>query len=336
MSLRSPAEYYLKYLIVHPDKYPDKVIKDTLMERGIFYLGDDYVQKLRIGLVVPEVFRPFNEKHAPTRLFLIREKLRTLFQPTRDTKITWKILEHARAREFVETMLLAHAPAAAIAARVTAQSLFCTAEAVEEYKKYFWNLELLDATQMRTLLQMTLDQNVSDSDPATEKDRKRALKKAGYQDPRKLASEMPYSPLTALMAQMRMGMMPSRFELATIMQTTQAMAVLKTLEATMFGGPRDSQTALNFSSVARNMTESLETVVRPDEHLREQLQAIALRTETAPVPSIHQLSAGNHTVDMQPQNLQVPQHEPGIDEGGDGDSGDEDFGGGDGHPDSGD
>jgi hypothetical protein len=304
MNLRSPAENYIKYLLVHPDKYSNEVIEKTLGEFGIYFLGKEYLEKLRGRLVTPEVFRPLDMTHPASLRFLIREGIRTLFHPTQATKTALRILSTPRAKEFTEAMLLSHAPPAAIAARMPA--FRATTEAVEEYKKHFWNIEALTATQMRMLLSMELDQNVGESDPAVTRDMKRALKNASYRDPRKLAADLPYTPLTAVMSQMRMGVMPNRLELSEIMKGAQAMASLRLYEAILYGGPKDSMVALNFSTVVKHMTEALETVVKPDENLRKDLQAIALRTDAAPVPSIHQLSGGNHTVDMQPASLEEP------------------------------
>lgn len=320
MNLRSPAELYIKYLICHPDGFNDLVIETALKELDILFLGEDYLKSLRARCVPPDPFRPNDPHHKKSHRFLIAENIRSLFLQTRHTKIAFRLLERPRIKEFVESMILSHAPSAATAMRVVTLGMQCTSEAIDEYKKYFWNVDLLSATQMRTILHMELDQSVDDKDKGITRDKKRAMKRASYLDPRKLAADLPYSPITALMAQMRMGVMPNRLELGKILQQAQAMAGLKVLEATMFGSPQDSQTALNFSTVVRNMTEALETVIKPDEHLREQLQAIALRTDAAPVPSIHQLSAGNHTVDIQP-SLQQVTHEPVEDESGAADEG---------------
>lgn len=309
MNLRSPAELYIRYLICHPDGFNDLVIKTALEELDILYLGDEYLKSLRARCVAPDPFRPNDPHHKKSHRFLISENIRSLFLQTKHTKIAFKILEKARIKEFVESSILSHAPATAIAYKVVTFGLQCTPEAIDEYKKYFWNVDLLSATQMRTIIHMELDQSIADNDPGVVRDKKRAMKKASYLDPRRISADLPYSPLTALMAQMRMGVMPGRPELGKILQMAQAMAGLKVLEASLGSGFQDSQIALNFSNVVKNMTEALETVVKPDEHLREQLQAIALRTESAPVPSIHQLSGGKHTVDLQPK-LEEVTYEP--------------------------
>lgn len=301
MKLRSPAELYIKYLICHPDKYNDGVIRGYLDEYNIFDLGEDYLKEIRARLVIPENFKPQSKTHAKSHRFILAENIYSLFHPTPDTKMALRFLERPRVKEFVETMLLSHAPSLAIAERVRAMGTNATALAIEEYQKYFWNTKLLTATEFRVLLSMEFDQSIDEEkDNSHVKAKKRALKKAGYLDSRKLAAELPNSPITALMAQMRMGVMPNKLELGAIIQTAQAMGSLKVLEAVMFGSPSDSSRALNYSMVVKNMTEVLESVVRPDEHLRDQLNAIALKTETSKLPSIHELSGGKHTADLLP------------------------------------
>jgi hypothetical protein len=44
----------------------------------------------------------------------------------------------------------------------------------------------------------------------------------------------------------------------------------------------------------------LQLTSKPEDHMQDQLRAIALRTDTHDVPFIHQLSSGRHTVEMAP------------------------------------
>jgi hypothetical protein len=139
-----------------------------------------------------------------------------------------------------------------------------------------------------------------------------ALKKARYNDPRVIAADLPASPLTALMSQMRMGFMPSSGQLSQVLETLRTAAAIRALEATLSGGPEDSARALNFAGVVRVATETLEQVARPDEELNQKLGALLLRTEPAPVPLIHQLSQGEHTVEMEPVTKASHAEEPSL------------------------
>jgi hypothetical protein len=304
--LRSPAEYYIKGLIVSPDNYTDDAIIEMLEERGLDALQAKYIKRLRTRLSRPNPFRPYETKpkHTASYHFVMREGIFDLFIQDASMKIAFRLLEIPRVKEFVETMVLSHAPDAAIASAIVRnQRIPCTPKAIERYRHYFWNIELLDSSQMRALLNYRQESTGSEDETATKEDKAeyRAAKKASWLDSRRLAADLPYSPVTALMAQMRMGVMPTNHDLAKTMILTRQFASMRTLEATMYGGERDSHRALNFSLVAKNMGEMLESVVRPDEALRQDLERISLKTDVAPVPSIHMLSDGRHTVDVQPK-----------------------------------
>jgi hypothetical protein len=307
MQLRSPAEYFYKYLIVHPEGYDNHGIEEILEDNQIDYLGDDYVNKLRGKLKIPEPFFPTVGTHTPSLNFLCDEQILQLYQPENETPGALDLLEAPRAREFVETMLLSHAPLEAIAKTVTRYGQRCNKRTIELYSHFFWNVTLLDSTQMKTLLNWRVEKlnwakpvgtpaepGIVDNQLAT------AARKASYQDPRKLAAELPFSPFAALLVQMRMGVTPEHVDVAGRMSATRDMATLRALETLHFAGPGDAGRAFNYAMTAKIMNELLETVQKPDEQLREQLSAIALRTDDRPVPSIHQLSEGRHTVDLQP------------------------------------
>lgn len=303
MLLRSPCEFYIKYLIVHPDKYSNEAIGKVLDELGLDFISDAYVTSLRERHPPPNPFYPRERRHNASFRYILRHGLYEIFIPSDDMRAAVRILEMARAKEFVESMLLAHAPPAAIAAKVTKQrGVTCKAKAIELYKHYFWNIDLLDSTQFRALLNYRQETVGSEGEKASkeEKAQHRAAKKAGYMDPRKLAADLPYSPITALITQMRMGTMPNRAELAAILQQAQVVSALRAAEAAYYGSDQDSHRAANFAIVSKTMTDILERVVKPDENLNEELRKIGLRTDSRAMPTIFQLSDGKHTVDLLP------------------------------------
>lgn len=303
MLLRSPAEYYYKFLVVHPDAYDTPSIRQQVAERGIDWISDAYIDGLRRRLRVPEPFHPTDPSHSPSRRFVCDEQLLRLFIPDAEMRMAQSLLDVPRAREFVETMLLSHAPYEAIAKTVVRYGQTCTKRAIEHYAHHFWNVDLLDSTQMKVLLQWRFERLAAEggtSEAGSGTALANAGRRASYQDPRKLAAELPFSPFAALLVQMRMGVMPERIDVASRMLAVRDMATVRALESLHFTAPGDAARALNYVTAAKIMQELLETVQRPDEQLREQLSAIALRTDDRPVPSIHQLSAGQHTVDLQP------------------------------------
>jgi hypothetical protein len=309
MRLRSPAENYIKYLACHPDKLDTSVIRNCLIDAGLDFISDGYIEGLRAKLRVPDPFFPGNPGHPASFGFIVHERINRMFQPDVATKMALELLAAPRAKEFVEAMLLAHVPPSAIASFVTKhRSVCCSVEALEVYTHYFWNIDLLDSTQMRVLLQLRID-TAADNVPEL-KDKKKVLTNAYWKDPRKVAADLPYSPTTAMLAQMRLGMKPTKSEIALRMLETRDIAWIRAAEAAQQDGPGDSQKFLNYANGGRILEELLQMVVKPEDHLRDQLSAITLRTELKTVPSIHELSAGQHTTELAPiKDISNVEHE---------------------------
>lgn len=301
MIRRSPCEYYTKFLILQPAKYTDAQIKELLVDDQLDYLSTSYMKKLREQCRPPEPFFPFDRSHRRSRNFLISEGIEDLFENTASVKAAKAILKTPRAKELVEAMTLTRVPVKAISIALSRQrGAIFSDEAVVTYQRYFWNIELLDSTEMRALLLQRAMAPELHQDAEVQAHAK-SFKSASYTDPRRVAAQMMHTPIGARLAQMRMGFMPSTDELAKLVEAVRITALARSFEMATYGGPEDSIKALNYALTAEKMGNILEQIVRPDEELRSQLSAIALRTN-APnkAPSIKQLSGGNHTVELLP------------------------------------
>lgn len=300
MRLRSPAEFYLKYLIVHPDGLSTPAIKERLIDEGLDFISEEYLDRLRLNLVPPSPFYPDDRNHAASMAFILRERINRLFQRDITMKMALELLHMPRAREFAESMLLIQVPLSAIAAFISRhRGVYCTPDALELYSHYFWNINLLDSTQMRVLAMLRIDlaaQNIPEF-----KDHKDVLKTAYYKSALRAAVDLPHSPTTAMIVQQRLGVKPSRSDLALRMMEARDTAIMRAVEATQQDGLHDSQKFLNYATGSRILEELLQMVVKPEEEMREQLQSIALRTDPNQLTPIHQLSGGQHTVDVSPQ-----------------------------------
>jgi hypothetical protein len=286
---------------LHPRKYTDEQIKELLLDDQLDYLSGSYMKKLREQCRPPDPFFPDDKNHRRSRNFLIAEGVEDLFDNTRAVQAAKAILKTPRAKEMVEAMTLTHVPPRQIALALSTQrGSFFDEEAVNAYRRYFWNIELLDSTEMRALLFQRAAVPELHQD-AEVKAQAKSFKSASYTDPRRVAAQMAHSPVGARLAQMRMGYMPRTQELAKLVETVRLTALARSLEMATYGGPEDSIRALNYAITAEKMGNILEQIVRPDEELRSQLSAIALRTN-APnkAPSIRQLSGGSHTIDLLP------------------------------------
>jgi hypothetical protein len=310
---RTPIEFFLKYLIVHPDEFTNDAIKERLFELGLDDLGEYYIDRLRAKVKPPKPFYPGDKHHQRSQRFLITEGIQDLFFPNNDTVTAYRILDFPRIKEFVESMLIAYAPVEAIALSMTRHRNFpATPRAIEIFKLYFWNVDLLDSVGMRALLKMRPGAAAAHSSKDIQRQAE-PLKASSWNDPRRVVSELPFSPLSATMAQVRMGLMPKGMNLGSVLTTAREMAAMGVVESICTNGARDHMKARDLAEIVRLTTEVLEVVVKPDETMRDQLAHIAMRTDDKPVPFVHSLSEGKHTVDMQP----MPK---GNDDGYDGDA----------------
>lgn len=300
MIRRSPCEFYLKFLIVQPDKFSNEQIKETLFELGLDDLGDFYVDRLRKRLKPPTPFYPEEKSHPRSYRFVVTEGIEAACLGLLEFRTALRILERPRLKEFVETMLIAGADCAVIADALVRQRNFrADTRSVEMFKHYFWNVDLLDSLGVRAVLQFRATQAAVHPS----EDIKRqfdVFKNAFYNDPRRIAAELPNSPMAAMMAQMRLGLLPARVNLPKLLERTRETAAMKAYEYLNSNGVRDSQRARECADVVRAMTEVLDVVVKPDENLRDELEHIALRVDNTPVVTIHELSDGHHTIDVQP------------------------------------
>lgn len=298
MIRRSPAELYLKYLVLHPKRYTNEQIKEICDLVQLDFLGKWYVDRLRARLKPPVPFYPFDKYHTPSYRFLMTEGLSWIFFPDKSGFKAFDILERARIKEYVEAMIASNAPHTAIAHGVGRQFRYtCDSTVIDRYKEFFWNVDLLDMTELRALLLLRVDQLENHSNPEI-KEQHKSVKSASYKDARRAAANMPFSPYSALITQAKMGVMPSQFDMLRLTRMAHEWATVRANEELMSNGNGSSSRAVEYSTIARNFNEILKDVNKPDSDLREQLATIAMRTDDVSLPNIHQLSQGRHTADV--------------------------------------
>lgn len=301
MIRRSPAENYFKYLVCHPDTYDTLFIRGTARDLGLDYIGDWYVQWLRERMRPPVPFYPEDEGHLRSQKFLIKEGLVQVFLPPPAMKSAYKILNKPRWRELVETLLISHAPLEAVAHGLQVRHGFqANAEVIRLYRHFFWDVDLLDTAEMRALLEMRFTGAFEKTDDPQRLAQMPSLARSRHGDPRLVAAKLPNSPLTSMLAQLQMGIMPRSMPTAEIVQTTLDIASARALESVAYGGPTGAQMGQGFMAIAEGMTRIKELVVNPEKGLREDLRKIGVATTPNVVPTLHQLSAGRHTVNVHP------------------------------------
>jgi hypothetical protein len=192
-------------------------------------------------------------------------------------------------------MLLAGA-SVDLVARASPRTVYAqtTPTGIERFCHYFWNLSLLDFTETRAVLAKRGD--------TEDKEYRRAFQS----DSRKIAAEMPFSPMSALLSQIRMGITPMGVNFAELMERVRLVAGIKAYQYTvMDDAPFSSQKARDFMQVAQASTELLEKSARPEELLVEKFNSLQLATDSRELPHINQLSEGRHTTDMQSVELKT-------------------------------
>lgn len=267
---------------------------------GIDWIGGWYIQHLKEGLVLPEGFNPRRKRHKESQDFLLRERLHNFFFPDAAQRNADHILRTPRVREFVEAMIISDAPPGMIA--VAAENRFrtpITTEGVQRFKSCYWNVELLSSTELRALLDLRGERASLSDDPDIAIQAK-LLTRAGWKDPRRVAAQLPSSPISALLSQMRLGVMPNGLNLQEILQKVQEGAALRAFEAIQHGDTLDDASKANFYiSTARSAGEMLSGMATPEESLLRHLKKLTIKTDAESPPTVQQLSGGSHTADVQ-------------------------------------
>lgn len=314
---RSPAEYYLKFLVSHPEGYSDEDIKEICEEKGVDIIGNRYLARVRRQTVAPLPFRPKDTTHLSSQRFLTKHRIRAFYFPDETQQAALMLLEKPRLKEYVEAMLLTGAPPGSICLGLErAHSVKISEEVLKRFRHFFWNIDLLDFTEMRAL--MVIRGMAPSKEDATTEDKQVAWAygQAFRKDPRKLAADLPYSPMSAVLAQVRMGMSPAGIQFSDILEKTRDIAAIKCFQAVMEDGRWESEKAQNYMNIARGATELLERQAAPEELLLEKFNTLMMENDDRPLPNIRQLSEGRHTTDMQVTELRAELVEA-EDDGGD-------------------
>lgn len=298
MIRRSPAELYIKYLLCHPDGYPLQVVKDIVVGQDLDYPSDVYTQGIRRKLRVPVPFYPTNTTHVRSQRFLRAERLVGFYHPDKPAKEAHRLLQTSRAKETIETMTISGDGYQLIAHRLRRLGVPATAEGVQRYCKYYWDLSLVDSVETNALLRLRVERVTDPSSLGAQQTLDQSLQhmvltKARYQDPRRFAAEMPNSPMAGLMHQLRLGLMPMQIELGRLLAATRMAAICRANEVIYASSPTDAARGRDFMLMAKLATDLIADIGTPDIELQRDLQQLLLETEEGQVPHIRALTEGN-------------------------------------------
>lgn len=272
-------------------------VEEVLRTQQLDDIGLEYLETLRVSCVPPTPFYPNDELHFSSQRFLIREGIQGLFLPDSHAECAMKLLTTPRAKELIETSLICRSTPAWIAAVLNRKAgIPATPEAVQAYKNFFFDTDLVDSHELKTILRKRME--LIDVYDTHQQVLKTIAWKTGYSDPRRVSAEMAITPLAGMMNEMRLGLMPANIELSNVATAARLAASVGCLEGLMRGERPDR--CRDLAQTAKLMHEMLETVGDPESKLQADLRSLALQTDAEPIPPIRQLTGGNHTVDVQP------------------------------------
>jgi hypothetical protein len=293
---RSPCETYFKYLISHPDAYSDDDIRKLVKMQQLDYIGRPYLQRLRLTCGPPSPFFPEDKLHLRSQRYIRKERMEGLYHPDDDTYAAAEILENPRAKELVESMLLTDTQFGWVAAVLHKRlGMNIQPSALRRYKLYYFNVDLVDSTEMKALLEARA---ISDaSQDVDEQVLGVSVIKANKSDPRSLSAGMSSSPLAGMLNVIRAGYLPSNVEVGKLANAARNVAIIGTLESSMRGLAAQGR---DYALIAKMMTEILEQAGDAQHTLDRELHRLMLETDTGTMPHVNELTDGSHTIDLQP------------------------------------
>lgn len=162
MPLRHPSENFIKFLITTTDpRYTDNAVVNIAVTMLGYPSADlQYLDWLRgeVRQRMPAQFSPVNRYHRPSVRFMRQEGIYGLHNPDEASCEATLIATHTRARPIVEELLLGHHHPVTVAKKVNSrlEEKF-TADGVEAYKNYYWNVDLLRIEEWAQILQASPD-----------------------------------------------------------------------------------------------------------------------------------------------------------------------------------
>lgn len=156
--LRHPSENFIKYLMVcgHPQSNNDNWIIMSLESLGFPRPEASYLVALRSDLLssIPDDFQTNNQYNRKSIKFMKSQGIHDLFFPNKASKEAQLIVTNLRIRPLVENLLLGRMDSKEIAKKINAKfASFLTAEIVEAYKHYYWQVSLLTVEDWSKLLE---------------------------------------------------------------------------------------------------------------------------------------------------------------------------------------
>ncbi len=146
--IRHPSENFIKSLIVsaHSNAHDNTWIVTIIGNMGWPAPSLDYVEWLRTDITsrIPANFRTDNKYHRASVKFLREEGIYGLFFSEKEEIEASNLITNLKVRPMLEYLILGRLPEKEIAKKINSRlSLHISTGAVERYRHYYWNVELL-------------------------------------------------------------------------------------------------------------------------------------------------------------------------------------------------
>jgi len=157
---RSPAEYFIRYLISKKEITTDvDTICAMLDDHEIIYPSHSYIDKLveKMGALpepfVPAPSRKDRQQHLVTKAWLKKKGIYDLWYPTEPVQEAFRVLGEHKVRGLLEDMLLSPIRVEEVTQHVNKHfGIKLTVEGVATYSHYFWNKNLLTTDEWVIIL----------------------------------------------------------------------------------------------------------------------------------------------------------------------------------------
>lgn len=299
-----PCVRYLKYLFALGRTVEQ--VEQQALDLGLLYGGEEFLKTLQASLAFPVPFRPNQSTHPPSVAWLEKHGLAILFPAPGPPELrdAVRLIQKPRAKEILETLLLAGATRPAVAACLEREKIEMVSPrlAPEEKRKaeerlllwverLFWDVGLMDSTELKALL---LTRTPSPGQQAAFPFLADKFKKAAYGDPRLIMSHMPKGPAAVMLAQARLGMPMSRVDLSKLYEMLETLLVTKAFEVAT-SPHNDAMIFLAaLMSAAKTSADLREKATKPADTATETVRSTIVKYRKTGVYDVNALTGGNH------------------------------------------
>ena len=298
---RSPCETYIKYLLLRPERFTTDTIMEQLQLLHLDFLQPEYIERLRMSLRPPQGFKTDDPLHKVSVNYMHNQGVYRLFFEDNQTTDALTILYTPRGKELIETSMLYEFDDHIIILQLSRLNLRADNITLQRYRLFFFDLTKVDTTEARALVDFRT-RYISERSSHYGDQLADSMKRAGYKDGRKIATECIMASTRQSLGRAMAGIAPPRLNRRRLQESIADVATARALET--LAGPMTHETVLipgTLSQIAHKVIDHLEeTGKATQESLTKQYNQFEMKLGRPDIPVISDLSEGNHTTDLMP------------------------------------